>query len=77
MDVAAKTKRSLREQALLREVNDRIVDIGWGTGEKELDFVCECDDPACTECVRLNVAAYIEARQRGRIVREGHNSGLP
>ena len=58
--------RSARNEALLREVNDRIEDVGGGGGllpsERPLEFRCECGREDCHELVSLTVGQYEHVR---------------
>jgi hypothetical protein len=52
-----------RNEALFREVNNRIHDLDndWRNGESS--FVCECADAECFETVSLRNDAYEELRE--------------
>jgi hypothetical protein len=57
-------ERAARNEALFREVNERIEDLrdrvaGGGTAE----FVCECADSACTERIMVPRAMYERIRR--------------
>lgn len=49
--------RAARNQAMFREVNERIGELAqrWSS---EMGFICECLDTACSEAVSLSVAEY-------------------
>ena len=51
-------------EALFREVNERVKGIneGFGSRLEEAEFVCECGDDSCTERIRMALAAYEELR---------------
>jgi hypothetical protein len=56
-------ERAARNEALFREVNERIEDLddqlaSGGTAE----FVCECADGACTERIMVRLATYERVR---------------
>lgn len=60
---------------MFREVNDRIREVssGWTDTGEPVGFLCECDDPACTDTVLLSIVAYDELRAAGRPVSiQGH-----
>jgi hypothetical protein len=63
-------------EALFREVNERVKTINQGFGEPlpETDFVCECGLDSCTERVRMTLDAYEELRSNPTrfAVRPGH-----
>ena len=52
-------------EAVFRQVNDRIVEIGQTLqrAELELDLVCECGDADCAERIRMSASEY-EALRR-------------
>ena len=58
--------RSARNEALLREVNDRIEDAGGGLGlmpeERPLEFRCECGREDCDELVSMTMGQYAHVR---------------
>ena len=56
-------------EALFREVNERVRSITEGFGEplEEVQFVCECGDVGCMERVRLPLSEYERVRSRGRL----------
>jgi len=65
-------ERLARNQALFREVNERIEDIARsGDG---LEFVCECSDPECVSTVKLSLAEYERIRSESTwfFVKSGH-----
>lgn len=52
-----------RNQRLLREVNERIVELtGWNETGVSL-FVCECSDLSCTDAVEMSEAEYTLVRR--------------
>ena len=62
----ARDERIARNEALLREVNDRIHDVGGRfqvlAGNGELGFRCECGRPECDAFVQLTVSDYERVR---------------
>lgn len=48
-----------KNEALFREVNERIEQIAEGN---EAEFLCECGDPACTSPIRLPLERYEAVR---------------
>ena len=52
--------KAARNQALWREVNERIEAIAATAGDLEL--LCECADMECTETVTMSVAEYEQIR---------------
>jgi hypothetical protein len=59
--------RAAQNQALFREVNERIESLnGSFTAEAPIsDLVCECADGACTERIGVTVAEYERVRGDG------------
>ena len=62
----ARDKRSAKNEALLREVNDRIQVVGERLSvvpdDGRLDFCCECGRPDCDAFVSLTVSEYEHVR---------------
>ncbi len=55
--------RAARNQALFRQVNERVEAIAHGFEPKEpINFVCECSNPECTRHVELTLAEYEDVR---------------
>jgi hypothetical protein len=69
-------QRLALNEALFREVNDRIREISDSFGEEDAtyDFLCECSDPQCTKRVVLTRAEYQEVRSDAArfVVAKGH-----
>jgi predicted NBD/HSP70 family sugar kinase len=64
--VDAREERSAKNEALLREVNDRIEEVGehfrvLPDGDR-LDFRCECGRPGCEETISMGVSEYRQVR---------------
>lgn len=57
---ALNVSRAAKNQALCREVNERIVGLSASLALElaHRDFICECADAQCTQVVRLTVAEY-------------------
>jgi hypothetical protein len=72
--------RQARNEALFREVNERIADLGnraqaWSPGGT--DFLCECGEQGgCGQRVRVPIDVYERVRSQDDrfIVRPGHES---
>lgn len=64
--VNSRDERIARNEALLREVNERIHDVGEGLqvlpDNGELDFRCECGSPGCDVFVHLLASDYERVR---------------
>jgi anti-sigma B factor antagonist len=71
----ASDERIARNEALFREVNERIEEVhddrGRGAG---VEFLCECADPSCLEAIPLTLEEYEAIRERSDrfVVAEGH-----
>jgi hypothetical protein len=65
-----------RNEALFREVNERIEDIGstFAPDEERIEVLCECDNTACAEKISATRAEYeaIRAVATHFIVLPGH-----
>lgn len=73
-----RTRRVARNEAVYREVNERIEEINDAFGELTGTFmvVCECHDARCTEQIALSREAYEQVRADPThfIVRPGHHA---
>jgi len=57
--VDSRQQRVAKNEALFRQVNERIEEINEKlAGDSESDFLCECGDDDCTEPVTLNLSEY-------------------
>jgi hypothetical protein len=55
----SRDERVARNEALFREVNERIRQVNESMDAgSEVDFLCECPDPACTQPVSLTLTEY-------------------
>jgi hypothetical protein len=76
--VSATEYRVGKNEALFREVNERIRNVseGWAKGDRtsRIEFVCECSRESCFETVALTVAEYEEVRTDSRrfLIVTGH-----
>ena len=62
----------VREE-LLREVNDRIREVGLDGSVDSLEFVCECGGGGCAAMVELTAGEYEGIRlQAGFVLAAGH-----
>ncbi len=66
-----------RNEALFREVNERIEDVSrpLAPDDVPMEFLCECDDPDCVEKVSATRAEYeaIRAVATQFVVLPGHD----
>jgi hypothetical protein len=64
--VGVREERVARNEALFREVNERIKRVNEHLEtQDEADFICECGDADCTHPVSLTLAEYEDVRSRG------------
>lgn len=76
-------RRRARNEALFREVNERIVELESDLGGYEQDdslpirFVCECPDEDCNETLETTRGQYEAVRSHPRrfLVLPGHEDG--
>ena len=55
-------ERLARNEALFREVNERVEEISGRAGLETIDFICECGDADCTLPLALTGLEYEEVR---------------
>jgi hypothetical protein len=55
-------ERLARNEALFREVNERVEEISGQAGLDTIDFICECGDADCTMPISLTTAEYERIR---------------
>jgi hypothetical protein len=65
-----------RTESLFRGVNERIASTSRRFDSDDASFVCECDNPQCTERVRATLAEYEVVRADGArfLVAPGHEN---
>ena len=73
-------RRQARNEALFREVNERIVELESGYERDDsllIGFVCECPREDCSELVELTHGQYEAVRNSPRrfVVVPGHEDG--
>ena len=72
------TKKVARNQAMFRQVNERIEDVNDAFGEMSGEFVvvCECANPSCAEQIAISREAYERTRANSAqfIVKRGHQA---
>ena len=56
--MATTLRQLVRNQILLREVNDRIAEVAGSWAGPSPEFLCECSHEDCTETVALTPAEY-------------------
>jgi hypothetical protein len=55
-------ERRATNEALFRDVNERIAESAERFEADSTEFVCECADPNCTERLTVTLAEYAEVR---------------
>ena len=68
-------ERAARNEAAFREANEGIAQAADGMAELPVvPFICECDDPRCTEIIKLSLEDYRSVRSHPRhfVVNPGH-----
>jgi hypothetical protein len=51
-------ERAARNEALFRDVNERVAEAAEGFHLELFDALCECHDPACMTPIRITVPEY-------------------
>ena len=71
-----RTRRVGRNEALFREVNERVEGLArdFGVEDEPLDLLCECGNAECVERIHMGTAEYRELRSYSTrfAVRPGH-----
>jgi hypothetical protein len=62
--VREREERIGRNEALFREVNERIeaMQKALDPGDQTAEFICECGNPACTEHIPMTMRQYEDVR---------------
>ena len=55
-------ERLARNEALFREVNERVEELSGGTALEQVEFVCECGDESCIQTIPLTRPEYEQLR---------------
>lgn len=74
--MAVSLERLARNQALLREVNERLVELARGFNGRPLECVCECSKDDCTDTIAVLEEEYesVRAVPRHFLVVPGHET---
>ena len=72
--MGSREERLGRNEALFRQVNERIAEMGERLDVDHLEIVCECAELGCNERIELSPSLYERARQHTAtfIVVDGH-----
>jgi hypothetical protein len=67
-------ERLARNQAIFREVNERLRSMADAVPDGQADYVCECSDVECTAKIELKPAEYeaVRARENTFFIVPGH-----
>ena len=57
--------KKARTESAFREVNERIAENARRFDAGSTEFICECDDPQCTERVEATLEEYEDVRANG------------
>jgi hypothetical protein len=58
----ARKTRITRNEALFREVNERVREVSESSPAERIEFLCECGDAECTESISLTLGEYEQLR---------------
>ncbi len=75
MELESRQERAARNEALFREVNERIDSAGTDASPMFTEFMCECSEASCFEYVSLTSEEYGSVRKMGPVyfvLRPGH-----
>jgi hypothetical protein len=72
--VPNRAERLARNEALFREVNERIAEVSSSWGTDRAAAVCECANEGCAETIELAASEYEAVRAHGErfVLRAGH-----
>lgn len=62
---SSELEKIARNEALFREVNERIAETAVRLEADEMTFVCECADPRCTHLIGTSLDRYERVRADG------------
>jgi hypothetical protein len=75
--VDTRQERIAKNEALFRQVNERIEEVNEALGEGDsADFLCECGDETCTSPVSLTLDEYERVRAEAThfVIAHGHEA---
>jgi hypothetical protein len=66
--VDERTRRIGLNEALFREVNERVDSLarGFGIDDDRLELLCECGDPSCVDRIAMPAGEYAQLRADSR-----------
>ena len=70
-------EKKARTESAFREVNERIAENAQRFDSGSTEFICECNDPACSERIEITLEAYERVRADGTrfLLAPGHGDG--
>jgi hypothetical protein len=73
--IVSENERRALNEALFRDVNERIAESAEHFDADKTEFVCECADPSCTERVPATLAEYENVRKQSTtfLLAPGHH----
>jgi hypothetical protein len=73
----SRERRIARNEAVFREVNERVEEVSDRTPGELIEFLCECGDDKCTESIAMTRAEYERLRSDPLLfgIKPGH--GIP
>jgi hypothetical protein len=72
--MATSLEQLVRNQILLREVNERVAEVVSSWNDPSPEFLCECSTNDCTERVSLSLVEYARVRSSPNlfVIHPGH-----
>jgi hypothetical protein len=72
--VDSRAERAAKNEALFREVNERVKEVAEGFGSDTVGAVCECSSPTCGATIQVTFSEYEAVRAHGDrfALLEGH-----
>ncbi len=72
--MTSRAERAAKNEALFREVNERIAETSLGWESERSRAVCECKNTDCLETIEVSRAEYEAVRANGRrfLLADGH-----
>jgi hypothetical protein len=66
--VARSAEQRAKNESTFREANEKLEDrvVELSLTEERTPYLCECDDPRCTEIIRLTIPEYESVRGNPR-----------
>jgi hypothetical protein len=73
----SREERIARNEALFREVNERVREVHSGDRGEHISFLCECGREECTDTITLAITEYEDVRSDPTrfAVKPGHEIG--